>query len=97
VRFASRVVISEDADGRAIKVLIELRLPLTGTHRVRCRGQPERFEGVDVLLALDDVHHLAVLYRFEYLRQPVRHTPHTFRAPPPSAVAVRAALAEILR
>ncbi len=71
--------------------------PLPRPHRARGGAVAASDHRLDVLLALDDPDRLVRRYRGEHVREPVEDETGALHVPDPSALAIRPALAEILR
>ena len=80
----------------ATESLAVLVAPLAGTARVARRVEPPTYQGLDVLLPLDDVDGSAGLHGLNDFGQPVEHAGVFAELPKPAAVSVWPSLAKVL-
>src|SRR5450756_1669553 len=92
---ARSVLVGDDGDDSAAQELTVLDLPAPGAAGVAGGDRADELDGVDVLLALDDVDGAAGLCRLDHLREPVEDTANVSEFPLPLAVHL-APLAEVL-
>src|SRR5207249_2692764 len=71
--------------------------PFTGAAGVAGGHLAGVLEGVDVLLALDDINHVAVGDGTAHFREVVQHPAGVVQLPDPTVVTVGSALPEVLR
>ena len=93
---AGVVVVGQDADGESLEVPVQFLRPLVGAAGVAGGDEAEARQPIDVLLALDDENGIIGGVRPQ-LEQPIGHLADALDAPGPASLAVRTALAEVLR
>ena len=93
---AGLVIVRQDADRKGPEVPVQLGRPRVGASGVAGGNEAEAREPVDILLALDDEDGLFGSTGSQ-LEQPIRKRRDALDLPRPAPLAIRAALAEVLR
>src|SRR5262249_17562015 len=90
-------LVHNDDDTCAVEIGCVVRAPLAGAHGVTGRYSADGLDGEHVLLALDDVDGFVFDHAGDELRYVERHAANALHVPDPSAVPIRATLAEVFR
>jgi hypothetical protein len=93
---AGLIVIPDNDDTRAPEMLIVIVSPFTGAAWTRCCGNIQGTKGFDILLALNDSHHLLVGDGLYQSREAIGYAAHPVEVRNPPAIAVWPVLAETL-
>jgi len=95
---ASRlIVVRQDVDGGALKVLRIFVAPFAGTMRIACGGDADGRERINIFFALDNKDRPLVRKRLDKLRKPIENAIHTIELPDPAASTIESALPKVFR